>query len=409
MLRTHIGAIEHELRAVSITMESMPGVGKSEALFQYAQMLAHRLNEPVGVVVCMLASISSADVRGFMIPMRGSPPKSVFSLPPWYPTNDEEEVDGEVTTKSVNYWVIDPSGQWYRESGWHDAMPETGIVFLDEWGQAEEDVKKPAAELQLNGNVGTHRLPIKWRVVAAQNRTSDRSGVMREMMHIINRRMLLKIDSSVPTWLQWTDEQVGFMRPHFMTVAFARQNPDIVFRDSVPDGTDPYCTPRTLCMMDRTLRMLVEYEPRRLDPSGSSASSAQPSGSEWEKELPTDDIARECAAGLIGGAAAGQFMTFLKYFDLLPTIEEIIDDPSEAKLPSGHDAQMVAAFMLAHHIDEQNADPFLKYIFRMVPEMQILSVQIVNADPKRAQFLYPLPGFQRFLTQHKDLLVGSYM
>jgi len=36
-------------------------------------------------------------------------------------------------------------------------------------------------------------------------------------------------------------------------------------------------------------------------------------------------------------------------------------------------------------------------------------VQIVIADQKRAQHLYPVPAFQRFLGEHKDLLVGSYM
>jgi hypothetical protein len=38
-------------------------------------------------------------------------------------------------------------------------VPRVGILFLDEFAQAEDEVKKPAAELILNGNVGTWRLP----------------------------------------------------------------------------------------------------------------------------------------------------------------------------------------------------------------------------------------------------------
>lgn len=389
LLKTHIGALTHGERAISTTLESMPGVGKSESVFQYAFQLAQHLGRPVGIVVCMLASISGADVRGFMIPMRGTPPKSVFSLPPWYPSNSDPTDDED--EQSINYWVVMPDGTWHREGGWHEGFPDTGIVFLDEWGQADEDVKKPSAELLLNGNVGSHRLPLGWRVVAAQNRVTDRSGVMREMMHIINRRLLVKVEMSLPTWLQWTDEQIGIRRPHFMTVAFARANPDIVFRDKVPDGTDPFCTPRTLCMMDRTLRMI------------------RSAADEAEDRLPSDDIAREVMAGLIGSAEASQFVTYLKYFDQLPTVEEILDDPRAAKLPERQDAQMVASFMLAHHLNEDNAGPFLTYILRMIPEMQILAVQIVTADQKRAQHMYPVPQFQQFLSRHKDLMVGSYI
>lgn len=383
---THVGALTHNFRPIAVTFESMPGIGKSMGVFQYAAMLAAVLDKPVGIVVCMLASIMSADVRGFMIPMRGTPPKSVFSLPPWYPVDNDEE-----DRSSINYWVVTPDGSWYRESQWHDGTPDVGIVFLDEWGQAEEDVRKPGAELLLNGSVGNHRLPLGWRVVAAQNRVTDRAGVMREMTHIVNRRLLITIDSDLATWLHWTDSQEGIMRPHFMTVAFARQNPDVVFKDKVPDGTDPYATPRTLCMMDQTLRMIRTQEDDAAD------------------VMPMTDIAREVAAGLIGGAAAGQYMTYLKYADQLPTVEDIIKDPRRAKLPDRQDAQMVASFMLAHHLGEANAKPFLTYILRMIPEMQILAVQIVTADPKRAQHLYPLPEFQSFLAEHKDLLVGSYM
>jgi hypothetical protein len=56
----------------------------------------------VGFVVEMLATLSSVDLRGFMIPQKaevaGGPPLTVFSMPPWYPTRH-------------NTWLIEPDGK----------------------------------------------------------------------------------------------------------------------------------------------------------------------------------------------------------------------------------------------------------------------------------------------------------
>jgi hypothetical protein len=54
---------------------------------------------------------------------------------------------------------------------------------------------------------------------------SDRSGVMRELMFIVNRRCKLNIDASLPAWLNWAQSQPDHSRPHYLTMSFAQKNP----------------------------------------------------------------------------------------------------------------------------------------------------------------------------------------
>jgi hypothetical protein len=384
LMRTHIASLMRGERASGYMLSSGPGIGKTESQFQEVEELCIAIGEPVGLVQFMLATIQSPDVRGFGIPVKAaegsSIPGFVFSQPPWYPVKG-------------NTWVCEPDGKggivWHRPGTWDAAIPRVGVLFLDEWGQAEDDVKKPAAELLLNGNVGTCELPLGWRVVGATNRVSDRSGVVRELVFTVNRRCLLPVDPHMATFLNWAERQPEHLRPHFMTISFARKNPSVVFRDSVPDGYDPFCTPRSLVRLDKDLRALRTEQEEAAD------------------KMPTDDISREIAAGWIGEGSAGQYFTHLKYAEELPEIEDIERDPRLAKLPSGKDAQMVCAYMLAHHLTEENAQPIMRYVDRMNEEMQVVTMHVIGNDIKRQKAVVILPEYQQWLVKHKEVLKAS--
>jgi len=397
LLRTHIAAIMQGHRAAAMHIESAPGVGKSEGVKQYCTSLSRTFNEPVGLVIDMVASYMSADARGFMLPIKDAQGRLVttFSTPTWYPIENM-------------IWVVTPDGTWHEPGSWTGELPRLGVTFFDEFSQAEDDVKKSLANVILEGRLGDRRLPSAWRVVSAGNRSSDRSGVMRELMFIVNRRCRLKIEPNLPAWLDWATGDASSRSPvahvpqwlrrkqdataklHFMTIAFAQKNPGIVFEDKVPEGTDPYCTPRSLQLMDRDLLALRSDEDYAND------------------RLPTDGIAREVCAGWVGSGAASQFFAFLKYADLLPDIADIIKDPASAKLSGDMGAQMITAYFLAHHIEEATAEPILRYIDRMKSEMQILCVKTVSQQVERNKALVVNPMYNRWLIKYKDVLIASH-
>lgn len=378
LISTHLSSLGNGHRASGMHLVSGPGMGKSDGTRQYCEALAKQTNKPVGIVTFMLATISSVDVRGFLLPSKAANGTidSTFSTPPWFPTN-------------ANTAVCEPDGTWHEPGSWREAVPEAGVLFLDEFSQAEDDVKKPAAELVYKGEVGTTRLPGHWRVVSAGNRLSDRSGVLRELMFLVNRRCQLNIDAHLPSWLNWANALPPERRPHYLTLSFAQKNPDLVFRDAVPAGTDPFCTPRTLCLMDQDLAALRSDADKRAD------------------RLPLDPIAREVAAGWIGQGEAAQFFTHLKYADELPDVSDIEKDPEKAKLPANKDAQMVCGYMLAHNLTDKNAPQIMKYLKRMNIEMQVLAVRAVTAQENRAAHIVNTKDFTLWLRDNKDLLIAS--
>lgn len=375
LARTHRAAIKRGDRASGMYLVSGPGVGKSDAVVQQCAELARTTGEPVGLVVFMMATISSVDVRGFLLPSKNTATgvvDSTFSTPPWFPTK-------------ANTQVFLPDGTFYPEGTWQSEIPAVGTLFLDEFGQAEEDVKKPAAELIYKGRVGNAHLPMGWRVVAAGNRMTDRSGVLRELLFIVNRRCLLSIDPHLPTWLKWANAQPPELRPHYLSISFAQKNPDIVFKDKVPDGTDGYCTPRSLCMLDRDLRSMSDDYDR----------------------IPTDDLSRELATGWIGGASASQYFVHLKYADELPELADIERDPAKAKLPDKRDAQMVCAYMLAHNINAANVANMVRYMERLHIEMQVVNMLALVAQQDRAREVLAKAPIMKWLEKNRDLIMAA--
>lgn len=70
LFKTHVSCLASGERAHGYVLQSGPGVGKTDSVFQLAEQLARYLNMPVGLRSQMLAEITGPDVRGFMIPVK---------------------------------------------------------------------------------------------------------------------------------------------------------------------------------------------------------------------------------------------------------------------------------------------------------------------------------------------------
>ena len=405
-------------RCATMLLESGPGVGKSQSIRQMVERLCLILGEPVGFVVEMLATLTSADVRGFGLPVRDAVTgqvNMVFSTPPWFPSYDNTWVcapdpdnAGRVVwyspNASHNLWTafnlgLNPSGPKWTDPANDNKprpLPRVGVVFLDEWGQAQDEVKAPSAELLLNGGVGNTYLPPLWRVVAATNRMADRSAVLRELMFTVNRRCLLPITPDCDAWVHWATHQPAHLRPHHMLITYAQKHATLMFKDAVPDKPDPFGTPRSYVKMDYCLRSIRTQAEINQD------------------ILPTSKLARELCAGFIGDAEMNMFFTHMKFYDQIPDIKDIIADPTKATVPKEESAQMVCAYMLSHHVNDDTAAPIFTYVKRLSREMQIACIRATRgsgkstdfADLRRAKAISSAPGFSEWLVENQDVLMA---
>tara|TARA_R110000772_G_scaffold62030_1_gene139477 strand:+ start:76 stop:1128 length:1053 start_codon:yes stop_codon:yes gene_type:complete len=274
-----------------------------------------------GRVSFHLTSIDAPDVRGFLIPQKSDDgPVSVFTKPPIIS-------------------AIEATGM------------EKGVLFLDEFLQADHLVQKAIRPLLTERVVGDHKLPDGWTVWAASNRPSDKAGANRILGHVTNAVLMLDVTADVTGWLSWAGKQ----KIHPMCMAFASSRPGVVFSADAPkDPTRPYCTPRSFTY-------LSEYLARDA----------------VDMNLPSDGISTEVAQGFIGEAAAAEFFAFIKVANELPTIEQILADPNSAKLPAPDrmDAQYAAVQMCVHHSESSTVDKLFTYVERLNKELQVTAAK----------------------------------
>lgn len=340
---------------VSLELQSSPGLGKSEWVEQIRAFMSKRDGTEWGMATMMLATQAATDLIGYQF--KGE--RTFERYNPGKPTT--------ITDPSMPLWMQTDDGKCVYDY-------ERGILFLDEFGQGEPEVKRAAAELILNRRVGPWRLPKGWSVIAASNRASDRSGVTKSFDFVINRRAQVEVTPDVNSWEGWANR--NGIEP--LIVAYAVSNPHIVFEGKVPERQGPFCTPRSLVMLSRLLRTI------------------KPTG-----ELPTDGAAIELAAGLIGEAAAQQLVAHIRLGHELPKFDEIVKDPDNTKIPVKPDARMLAIYELSARVDATTAKPVLHYVDRFPKEF---AATFAKSVCQRIPAIVMTDAFSQWATKNATLV-----
>lgn len=342
---------------ISTELKSSPGRGKSEFVAALRNKLSKRDGKEWGMATCFLATMTPSDLMGYMVPtkMEDGTLASVFTTPPWMMTEPTKDFP---KGRNINTF-------------------ERGIVFLDEFGQGDGDTKKAAAELFLNRRIGPHRLHDGIAVIAASNGKGDRSGVTKDFDFVINRRMEIDITDDLDSWVDWATH--ADVMP--LSIAFATQNPQIVFKEGVPDKQGPWTTPRSLVMADRLLQ-------KKAARNGDT--------------IPTDPATMEALKGIMGDGSA-QYFAFVKLELEMPKYEEIVKSPQKCRLPNKPDAQMLVAYNLAHRIQLKDAEAVVAYMERMPKEF---AVTFATTACKKQPELVMTAAFSTWAKQNSSLMAA---
>ena len=214
-----------------------------------------------------------------------------------------------------------------------------GMIVLEEYGQAQSDVKRAVAGIIREKRVGEHKFPEGCDVLLLSNRPEDRSGVSKDFDFLINRRNQLTVLADSEGWLGWANEHD--VTP--MSMAFAKRNEEIVFANKAPKVQGPWLTPRSLKMGDDFLKVV-----------------------HGQDKVPFDDpFIFANLAGIIGAGYAHTYIAFAKIRDKLPRFQEIIDSPTTAPVPREADQAMFLSFELANRATKENFKPIVAYMKRL--------------------------------------------
>ena len=335
-------------------LKAAPGRGKTTTIEAAVPRIAAELGLNLGIVTISGPNLSPGDTVGFGIPRHNADgtAEMVFTLPFFWRTLEGKRLD--------EY--------------------DGGVVFVDEADKMDTDIKKVMGEMALSGRCGPHRLPPGWVVWMAGNRSIDRSGSTKEFDHLINRRFEIDVEDDLLGWETWALQN----DVHPSIIAFAMQNPHIVFPAELPEKQGPFCTPRSLVAAGKVLYYL---------------------GGKTGK-LATDTNAVEVAAGAIGQAAAAQLFATIRLEGELPTMEQIVGGPDTCRLPGKPDAQMLVCYKLAHMVTNETLEPVIQYVERLPADF---AVTFAKALVKRSSMFAAQPPFVQWVKRNSSIVILGAM
>ena len=191
--------------------------------------------------------------------------------------------------------VEDGQTKWATPSFFPTDPESAGILFLDELSAADPSIQVAAYQLLLDRRVGEYAVPPRWIIVAAGNRAEDNAVALPMSSALTNRMMHLELHAEPEEWARW----------------------------AVRAGCDP------------SVIGFIRFRPEMLFAFGENCERGWPSPRSWERVSNIlgvgldDDELLPCVAGLVGDAAAAQFLAYRRRYKTLGSVRELMLDPGK--------------------------------------------------------------------------------
>lgn len=229
-----------------------------------------------------------------------------------------------------------------------DELPTKGegILFLDELSNAPAAVQAPAYQLILDRRLGKYELPSGWDVVAAGNRSTDRSGTHTLSAALASRFNHIDVVPDVEEWIAHAAAKgIGQM-----TRSYVRWRSENLFTDKFEvSNSRAFPNPRAWFRADELVRDTA------LDPT----------------------IRMEMLAGIVGPGVATEFEGFVRSESDLPSIDGILKSPKTAKVPNEPATMHAIVMKLQDLTTAKNIATILEYIERLSKEFEVVYMQSV--------------------------------
>lgn len=227
-----------------------------------------------------------------------------------------------------------------------DRLPEgySGwLLFLDEATSAPPAIQAAAYKLILDRMVGSHHLHKKVAIVCAGNLETDNAIVQPMSTALQSRLVHLELVVDAQEWTNWAAEN-GI--DHRIS-DYIKFKPGQLFTFS-PDHTDKtYACPRTWEFANRVLQVTEDGDAQRLP----------------------------MLAGTLSEGVAREFITYMKIYNDLPKLEQIVASPASVAVPSEPSILFALTGSLAHNATQDNFSQLMKFIQRLPVEFQVVTMR----------------------------------
>jgi hypothetical protein len=227
------------------------------------------------------------------------------------------------------------------------------LLFLDEINAAPKSLMPVFYKLVLDRYAGQTKLHESVFIVAAGNKDTD-NAIVNDMGTAMNSRLthyFMRADLE-----SFMDFAVKAQIDHRI-LGFLEFKPNYL-HDFDPNREMENEIPTFAC--SRTWEML----------------------SKRIKDIPSNDIPRYTAPGIVGMGAGVEFTTFIQEYDNLPKYRDIIAKPSSAPVPVNPATRYALVTMLLDQTKKDDLDEVFEYIYRLSTEFQAVFFKgLMRRDP----------------------------
>lgn len=238
------------------------------------------------------------------------------------------------------------------------------LIFLDEFSSASVAVQSAAYKLVLDRMVGQHHLHPKAFLVAAGNREDDNAIVVPMSTALVSRFAIFDVNLSTDEWLEWASQANVDSR----ITSFLHFRPSNLYTFKPETAEKPYGSPRTWEMVNRVIN----------------------------KEANIPDEYLNIFQALLGEGVGTEFDQFLKLQQEIPTMQEIISNPTGLPVSDKLGTCWAIMGMIIEHINTANFKPVSKYLDRFPAELRVVAMkEIQNRHPA----LKAVPGYGEWIVK----------
>jgi len=295
---------------------SSPGIGKSALGYE----IAHDFN--LSFVDERLSSADPTDMNGF--PMILDP--NATRVKAGYIPMETFPIEGDEIPKGYKGWLL----------------------MLDEFSSAPLAVQAAAYKVILDKMVGKHKLHKKVAVIAAGNLATDKAIVNRLSTAMQSRLVHLHIIACDEAWMLWANQNDIDHR----VKSFIQFRPALLHKFDPNHSDVTFPCPRTW-----------EFVSKIIKP--------------WETEIVPGKLA--LLAGTVGDGAARDFYSYCKIFEKIPTLAQIIDNPSGVIFGDEPSMQYALAGLIGQKMTTNNADALIDFVSRLGIDFQVTSLRAAIA------------------------------
>lgn len=304
-------------------VKGSPGIGKSDVVRQVAEHFNLKL------IDFRLAQCDPTDLNGF-------------------PHTDEKT--GRSSYKPMTVWPLKGDPLPVREDG---KQYDGWFIFFDELAAAAPAVQAAAYKILLDRQVGEYDLHPNVRMAAAGNLTTD-NAVAEDMSTALQSRLVhATMEVSHIDWIKWATLNGIDAR----IISFMEWKPTMLYQFNPDHTDDTFACPRTWAFVDKLFKagFTVGKNP---------------------------DFERKVLQGTISEGPAREFIAFMNFFSKLPSLDQILANPTGFKIEQQPGLLYAAAGMVAANITPANAGALFKFLEQLPPEYQLVAFRTASARDK---------------------------